>query len=204
MTDNSRQIIEPLVGEQDALEIISQVRRDVPAHVERLILYPYYRFDATFTMPAIVGRKFGKRRLGKQVCLVDALSGIAATADPFRLLDEVSIDSYVGESVVGESLSLPIRQSPEKAARAAHRRVTQTLSRQFRTIASFDLQLEARSVVQKLFWQIRADGSDVVVDSRTGGMHPLSVTNRAIAGLNTLQRAVPDAAASHNVGHTSM
>jgi hypothetical protein len=105
---------------------------------------------------------FGKESLSIN-CLVDGINALGATSDAFDveqiLVDEIEI---MRMSVVND-----------EAHRAAYRILMHQLSRRLKMIASFDICLAKRGIVYKAFWILRSRNVRFMIDSVTGGMHPL-------------------------------
>lgn len=144
----------------EALCFVASLTGDVEAHVETDIIYPYYCFDADCSIPTMVGRK-----QVSLICLVDAINRMGATANSFELKNE---------AVLAASL-LPAEISGRDASDIAHRTVTHSLSKNLRTISSFDVTLTPRGLVHKRFWIVQSSEARVMVDSTTGGLHPLKL-----------------------------
>jgi len=126
--------------------------------VEGSALYPYARFAAECSVPTLIGRKSIAIE-----CLVDGVNGIGATADP------VAID----ERIASDEVLLQTEISTAAAQRTAQRTVTHRLGRKFRTIAAFDVKLEAMGTIYKRFWIVRVGEGRVMTDSVTGNMQQL-------------------------------
>jgi len=144
----------------EALCFVASLTGDIEAQVETDIVYPYYCFDANCSIPTMVGRK-----QVALICLVDAINSVGATADSFELKHE---------AVAATSL-LAAEISSEDASDIAHRTVTHSLSKNLRTISSFDVTLTPRGLVHKRFWIVQSSEARVMVDSTTGGLHPLKL-----------------------------
>jgi hypothetical protein len=144
----------------DALCFAASLTGDIEAKVESDIIYPYYCFDATCSVPTMVGRK--KVSL---LCLVDAINGLGATADNFELKSEAVDTKSLLRGDMGDT----------DAREIAHRTVTHHLGRKLRTITTFDVSLQARGLVHKRFWIVQTSEARVMVDSTTGGFHPLKL-----------------------------
>ena len=99
------------------------------------------------------------------ICLVDAVNGLGATADAFELKSE---------SVPAKAL-LDIDVDADTAADTAHKTVTHRLGKKLRTISTFDVNLKARGIVNKRFWIVRTSDARIMVDSTSGGLHPLKL-----------------------------
>ena len=153
-------IIRGALNATDALCVVASLTGDFEARVEKDMIYPYYCFDASCSIPTLVGRK----KLS-MICLVDAVNGLGATADDFELRNET----------VAPASLLDIEISPESADDIAHKTVTHRLGRRLRTISSFDVTLKARGIVHKRFWIVRTSDARILVDSTSGGLHPLKL-----------------------------
>ena len=130
-----------------------------PREGRELVHVPYFWYRASGTAPTPYGRQpFDVD------CLVDACSGEAATSDPF----------VVVETMHRKDTVLRPRVPRRAAQQAAQRCVTNALCRKLRTLANFRLELEARGVVHKTFWVVPTGDELVIVDSVTGGWHPLT------------------------------
>ena len=153
-------VIAGVLGATDALCVVASLTGDLEARVEKDILYPYHCFDADCSIPTLAGRK-GLT----MICLVDAVNGLGATADNFELKSEaVSAASLLEAEIDSDS-----------AGDIAHRTVTHRLGRKLRTISSFDVALLPRGIVHKRFWIVRTSDVHVMVDSTSGGLHPLKL-----------------------------
>lgn len=131
---------------------------DKHASFERQVYYPYHRFTADCTVPTM----FGKESLAV-TCLVDGINALGATADPFVVERiQVPADEVLTMKVVND-----------EAHRAAYRILMHQMSRRLKMIASFDICLAKRGIVYKTFWILRSRDVLFMVDSVTGGMHPL-------------------------------
>lgn len=131
---------------------------DDNAAFERKVFYPYHRFVADCTVPTM----FGKESLSV-TCLVDGINALGATADPFDVQrTEVPADEVMTMKVVND-----------EAHRAAYRILMHQMSRRLKMIASFDICLAKQGIVYKAFWILRSRDVLFMVDSVTGGMHPL-------------------------------
>jgi len=161
MADEERAVvIRGALNATDALCVVASLTGDFEARVEKDVIYPYYCFDADCSIPTLVGRKNLVI-----ICLVDAVNGIGATADNFELNSE---------SVAAQSL-LTTEIDAESASDIAQRTVTHRLGRKLRTITSFDVKLNPRGIVHKRFWIVRTSDARVMVDSTSGGLHPLKL-----------------------------
>jgi hypothetical protein len=153
-------VIRGALNATDALCVVASLTGDVEARVEKEILYPYHCFDADCSIPTLVGRK----RL-TMLCLVDAINGLGATADNFELKSESVRAASLLESEIDQ----------DAAGDIAHRTVTHRLGRKLRTISTFDVALAPRGIVHKRFWIVRTSDARVMVDSTSGGLHPLKL-----------------------------
>jgi len=154
-------VIHEQVDASAALQSIHAVRGDVAGVIEQKLAYPYYRFKAGCKVPTIIGRQdlFID-------CLVDGINGLGATADPFST-NQLSVKI---ENVLKPELS------NREAVKIAHRTVTHQLGKKLKMIAPFDVTLEARGMIYRSFWIISIGDRRIMVDSVTGGMHPLSAS----------------------------
>lgn len=155
---NMLTIIRERVDASTALQSLQAVSGNIAGVVEQKMLYPYYRFAASCKIPTITGRQDVAVN-----CLVDGVNGLGATADPFitdrlRVTDENELKTEISRG---------------GAVRIARRAVTHRLGRKFRMIAPFDVTLEAKGMIYRGFWIVRIGDSRVMVDSVTGGTHPL-------------------------------
>jgi hypothetical protein len=143
---------------RDALSLARSLTGIEDARIEREVIYPYHCFDAQCRAPLATGRKgIGTR------CLVDAVNGLAATADEFELHQVVLPSSTIMTATIDD----------EHARRMAERRVTHALGRAFRAIADFRVELHHRGLVHKRFWVISSGEARLLVDSTTAGWTPL-------------------------------
>lgn len=154
-------VIREQVDASAVLQSIQAASGNVAGVIEQKMVYPYYRFKASCKIPTIVGKQ------GVAVdCLVDGINGLGATADPF---------STEQLKVTDESLLKP-EISNSEAVKIAHRTVTHQLGKKLKMIAPFDVTLEAKGMIYRSFWIVRIGDSRIMVDSVTGGMHPLSAS----------------------------
>lgn len=144
-----------------ALQSIQAAGRNVAATVERKLVYPYYRFNASCRVPTLIG----KQHLSVE-CLVDGINGLGATADPFST-DRLRVP---------EEVLLKPGISKDEAAKIAQRTVTHQLGRKLRMIAPFDVSLASTGIVYRSFWIVRIGGGRIMIDSVTGCTHPLSAS----------------------------
>lgn len=151
--------IQQQVDAASALRSIDTLAGAATASVERKMYYPYYRFTANCTVPTLFGRKAMTVN-----CLVDAVSGLGATAGDFS----------IAFATVSADALLQLAVSAQEAERAARRTISHQLSRKLRMIASFKMDIEPQSVVYKGFWIIRSQDTLLMVDSSSGCIHPLS------------------------------
>ena len=128
------------------------------ACVEREILYPYYGFDASCSMPTMFGVQEWSLRV-----LVDGINGTAATAD-----------EYATESLIGPAaVVLEPTICRGEAERIATRSIAHQVRRKIRIIATVDVSLELTGVVHRRFSIVRVAGGRVLADGVTGALHPL-------------------------------
>ncbi|MDH4108170.1 MAG: hypothetical protein OEW35_07620 [Gammaproteobacteria bacterium] len=160
MTDRIElEVIEPGIDQVAVGDIAARLAPGSDASVQRGLWYPYFRFDADCSARALFGRR------GMQLnCLVDGLTGLAATAPSF-----CSTRDAVPRADV-----LPASLMPDAALLAARRYLATSLGRGFRTIADFDIRLADRGTIHKLYWLVAIDDGQVLVDSLTGGWIPMT------------------------------
>lgn len=149
------------VDSMAALRNIDAMTDDVPVVMDGSVLYPYFGFIASCSVPTLIGKK-----ALSVTCLVDGVNGLAATADAFRTEEESAQDEIRLQSKITNS----------DARRTAQRAVTHRLGKELKMIAPFDVQLETMGIVYKRFWIIRIGDRRIMTDSVTGNMHPLSAT----------------------------
>lgn len=151
-------LIEPNVDRQQATDCLKTMTADEQAAFERRVFYPYHRFEADCQVPTLYGRE------GVSItCLVDGINGLAATTDAFvTSRQEVPGDEMMAMTVNNDA-----------AHRAAYSMLIHQMSKRLKTMASFDIFLAKRGIVYKSFWIIRGHGVLFMVDSMTGGVHPL-------------------------------
>ena len=125
------------------------------------MVYPYYRFKAGCKIPTIIGKQDVTVD-----CLVDGINGLGATADPFAT-DQLNVT---------DENQLKPELSNCEAVKIAHRTVTHQLGKKLKVIAPFDVTLEATGLVYRSFWIVRIGDSRIMIDSVTGGTHPLSAS----------------------------
>lgn len=151
-------VIRPQVCGQEALQIVESTAGAGLAHLEQCIYYPYFRFEAQTQLRAL----FAKRR-SRINCLVDGRRGHAATTDDFDVDADVTATGSALGCLFGTAA----------AERNARHFLSHALTRRLKTIANFDLDLTSLGIVYRKFWLVRCDGRIVMVDSVTGGLHPL-------------------------------
>jgi hypothetical protein len=144
-----------------ALRRIEDLTQDVSASIEQKLYYPYYGFSANCTVRTMIGRK----SLSID-CLVDGINGLGATADPF----------VTEEIAVADEMRLLSRISHDEAVRTAQRNLTHQLSKKLKMIAPFDVTLESNGTVYRGFWIVALSNGRIMIDSVTGGIHPLSAS----------------------------
>ena len=144
-----------------ALQRVEAVTRDVSATIEQKLYYPYFGFTAQCTVRTMIGRK-----AVSVDCLVDGINGLGATADPFST-DEIT---------VSDEMRLPSKILHDEAKRTAHRNLTHQLSKKLKMIAPFDVTLESNGTLYRGFWIVALGNGRIMIDSVTGGIHPLSAT----------------------------
>lgn len=153
-------VVRGSITSRDALCLVSSLTGDINVTLEPAMVYPYYCFDASCSVPTLVGRKDISL-----ICLVDAVNGLGATADSFE---------FKNETVTVEQL-LPTEICSDAAAEIAQRTVTHRMGRKLRMIASFDVSIVPRGVVHKRFWIVQSTDARIMVDSTTGNLHPLKL-----------------------------
>ena len=131
---------------------------DDEAMFERRVFYPYHSFSADCTVPTLRGRKSVSVD-----CLVDGVNALGATSDAFTT-ERQAIDA---------NELLPMTVVNEQAHRTAYSTLMHQMAKRLKMIASFDIFLAKRGIVYKTFWILRSRGVLFMVDSVTGGMHPL-------------------------------
>jgi hypothetical protein len=152
------QVINEELTASVAASCLRTMTGDNDAEFERKVYYPYHRFSAHCSVPTM----FGKESLSV-TCLVDGINALGATADPFEVERiPVAADGVMVMKVVND-----------EAHRAAYRILMHQMSRRLKMIASFDICLAKRGIVYKAFWILRSRDVLFMVDSVTGGMHPL-------------------------------
>ena len=130
---------------------------------ERRVFYPYYRFriDAS-------SRALWRTRHFATECLVDARTGRAATAEELRVLRQ-SVDS-------NEVLLATLDAT--RAHQVAMRYASHALSRSFKVVRNFGLQLTDAGIVHRPFEIVCVEGSRLLFDTLTGDVHPLADLDR--------------------------
>ena len=151
-------VIREQVNASAALQSIHAAGGDVAGVIEQKLFYPYYRFKAGCKISTMLG----KQDVAVD-CLVDGINGLGATADPF-VTDQLN--------VTDENLLKP-EISKREAGKIAHRTVSHQLGKKLKMIAPFDVTLEAKGMIYRSFWIVRVGDSRIMVDSVTGGMHPV-------------------------------
>ncbi len=131
---------------------------DDAAKFERRVFYPYHRFSADCTVPTMFGRESIS-----VTCLVDGINALGATSDPFD----------VEQLTTNAEEIMAMKVVNDEAHRAAYRILMHQMSRRLKMIASFDICLAKRGIVYKAFWILLSRDVLFMVDSVTGGMHPL-------------------------------
>lgn len=148
------------VSAVDAVHLVAALSGSDDVYLETTQYFPYFSFAGVCTLPSL----FGKRQTNVR-CLVDAVNGHGATADPFNIAYETGQEMQAIQTEI----------SVEEACAAAHRAITHSLSRNFRVIARFDPVFEAPDIVYKKFWIVGDGHVRALVDSTDGSIHPLRV-----------------------------
>ena len=153
-------VIKGEVTASDAVQIVAVLSGSSDVHVESTQHFPYYSFAGNCTLPSL----FGKRRMYVR-CLIDAVNGHGATADPFEVehLDHRELND------------ISIKVSEEEAAASAQRVITHSLGRNLRVISRFDPVFDVPTLVYKKFWIVGDGHVRALIDSTDGNMHPLRV-----------------------------
>ncbi len=159
--ENILTVMREQVDASAALQKIHAASGDVAGVVEQKLVYPYFRFKASCKIPTMIG----KQDVAVD-CLVDGINGLGATADPF-VTDKLM--------VTDENLLHP-DISRDEAVKIAQRTVTHQLGKKLKMIAPFDVTLDAKGMIYRSFWIVRIGDSRIMVDSVTGGTHPLSAS----------------------------
>jgi hypothetical protein len=144
----------------EAMCVVATLTGDLDAKVDAEVIYPYHCFVANCSIPTLVGRK-----PMSMVCLVDAINGLGATADSFDFRPESVPANQVLEADV----------TVEEAKITARNTLTHSLGRKLRMISSFDVAIHNRGLIYKRYWIVSTGDARVMVDSTTGGMHPLKL-----------------------------
>ena len=152
------QVINEELTSSVAARCLQTMTGDKNASFERKVFYPYHRFVADCTVPTM----FGKESFSVS-CLVDGINALGATSDSFEV-ERVLVDA-------DEVMAMKVVN--DEAHRAAYRILMHQMSRRLKMIASFDICLAKRGIVYKAFWILRSRDVLFMVDSVTGGMHPL-------------------------------
>ncbi|MDX1509464.1 MAG: hypothetical protein R3358_14350 [Woeseiaceae bacterium] len=145
--------------DRSVIDVISATAdREMPAPDCREVFFPYVRVDATCRAPAFTGTR------DLQICcLVDAVNGLAATADAFET-EALRVDP---QSVVAACTDI------EQARRAAQRYLFHHLGRRARAIRDFGIEVTAARLVYKRFLVAQSNAGGVLIDSTTGGTYAL-------------------------------
>lgn len=152
------QIIEQELSPSVAAGCLRTMTGDNQASYQRRVYYPYHRFVADCMVPTL----YGKEALSMN-CLVDGVNALGATADPFTVSrTEVPAEELMIMTVTNDA-----------AHRAAYSLLMHQMSKRLRMIASFEICLAKRGIVYKAFWILKSRNVLFMVDSVTGGMHPL-------------------------------
>ena len=166
MTEGNR--IHCVRGSLGAADAAALVGLDaLPAKRTQKVYAPHYWFVASGSSPTL----FGRRDFAID-CLVDACSGVAATADRFSVDEELP-----------DGLMLPTAWSAEDAERVAVRRTLANLSRQLRTLADFHVDVEPRGLIYKPCWLFPRADEHVLIDALTGGWYSVATGDAAAAAL---------------------
>lgn len=152
------QIIEQELSPNVAAGCLRTMTGDNEANYQRRVYYPYHRFVADCMVPTL----YGKEALSMN-CLVDGVNALGATADPFT----------VSRTEVPAEELMIMKVTNDEAHRAAYSLLMHQMSKRLRMIASFDICLAKRGIVYKAFWILKSRNVLFMVDSVTGGMHPL-------------------------------
>ncbi len=151
-------VIREQVDASAALQSIYAAREDVAGVIEQKLFYPYYRFKAGCKVPTMIGKKDVAVD-----CLVDGINGLGATTDPFAT-DQLNLSD--------ENQLKPEITNCE-AVKIAQRTVTHQLGKKLKMIAPFDVTLDAKGMIYRIFWIVRIGDSRIMIDSVTGCMQPL-------------------------------
>jgi len=152
-------VIEPGLDADAACDVARTLAPGSSVQVLRGLWYPYLRFDAECAVGTLAGR-----RVLRITCLVDGLTGLAASAPRFESnRRDVPVADRLVSSLAGE-----------QAVRTARRFLSSHLGRRLRTLADFDTRLLARGTVYTLYWLVAVDSGQVLVDSLTGGWITMS------------------------------
>ena len=144
----------------EAMCVVASLTGDLDARIDSEVIYPYHCFVADCSVPTMAGRK-----QVSMICLVDAINGLGATADSFNLTTETLPQEQI----------LEVDIEREEARVTARNTLTHALGRRLRMIASFDVALHSRGLIHKRYWVIATGDARVMVDSTTGGIHPLKL-----------------------------
>jgi len=153
-------VIKGDVSEIDAVRLVAALSGSNDVHVESTQYFPYFSFAGACTLPSL----FGSRQVHVR-CLIDAVTGHGATADPFEIDYEERQDSN----------TISVEISVQAASVSAQRTLTHTLGRNLRVIARFDPVFDVATLVHKKFWVVGDGHVRAMVDSADGSMHPLRV-----------------------------
>ncbi len=153
-------VIKGEVSDTDAIRMVAALSGSNDVRAESTQYFPYFSFAGACTLP----RLFRSRQVHVR-CLIDAVTGHGATADPFEI-------SYEEQQ---EMNTIAVKISAQAAGVSAQRTLTHTLGRNLRVIARFDPVFDVATLVYKKFWVVGDGHVRAMVDSADGSMHPLRV-----------------------------
>ena len=142
----------------EARQALTRIAGADDFELQQTVYYPYHWYRASGSAPRLLGR-----RALVVDCLVDACTGVASTADRFA----------PEPAAVPADAVIEAKRPARGTEPAARRYVTHALGRGARALADFGVRLEHAGVVHKALWIFAASGLRVLVDSTTGGIHPL-------------------------------
>ena len=156
---NSIRAIVSAVGPDDAEDIVRTAAEGGVVSASRKLFYPYYALAFRYTASTFIGPS-----TWTVACLVDSLTGLGATADPFEL---EALEPDLRDVVAP-------RLDAHEAERVARRYTGYVQRNRRRALMSPAIDIVSCRVVYKPFWVVLHDTiGSVLVDGVTGGFYPL-------------------------------
>lgn len=151
------------ISRTDAARIVANASSH-PTRVEQTLYYPYWWYRFGYSLTTLFGCP-----LFEIDCLVDGRKGITSTADAFETLEVRPFTEDVLEICV---------DSDSGMFNARHT-VRHVLTKKYRTIMPFELEMKQNQILYKKFWIAKCGvrGAKVLIDSTTGKFITLTSEN---------------------------